>query len=246
MNCKLPRSCHRHLHLLTYEISRSRSLPRHHATNSRNTAPFCRNDIHALFQAFPVNVPYLARTTTTTTQRTQNSHTWPGFSHSRNLGCYTSMITHFRQSHYFTQNHSALRAGLAPSLDKLSQRNRATLRNRAQQVIFTRCTLFSRYQITFDTQAWILALRPRAPSLNAGKTGQCKKFWLPLVPHKLSNHRHVSMCQMSVSNSFSRKRSNHRPVSMCQQKFNFTPTYNFFSQLAYNFRSHSFIFFIAL
>ena len=93
------------------------------------------------------NIPRNAKSRTYTQHSPQHSHTWPGFSHSRNLGCYARMITHFMHSHSFTQHHSALRAGLAPSLDNLSQRNGATLRNRAQQVIFTRCTLFSRSQI---------------------------------------------------------------------------------------------------
>ena len=129
--CKLPRTVPFHCLDIT---------TRTYATQLRFVATIFTQSFRDCPQQFHISheLPHNARNTLTHGR---------AFSHSRNLGCYARMITHFRPSHSFTQHHSALRAGLAPSLYKLSQRNRATLRNRAQQVIFTRCTLFSRSQI---------------------------------------------------------------------------------------------------
>ena len=69
------------------------------------------------------------------------------FAHFLKFCCCVRFITNFMPPHSITKKIPHLRAGLAPILHKVSHINSATLRNRAQQVIFTRNTLFSRSQI---------------------------------------------------------------------------------------------------
>lgn len=71
------------------------------------------------------------------------------FAHFLNFCCCVRFITNFMPFHSITKKIPHLRAWLAPILHKVSHINSATLRNRAQQVIFTRNTLFSRSQIWF-------------------------------------------------------------------------------------------------